>query len=119
VSKTGSIAASWMIYNVSAVTGGVRILANGGTGSGTTGAGKLGTITFTATDGTVDTETVAVTVTSASITITPAAYVPPAEPCGAPCAVWDDVLAKYNAYIGDTETWANVIACYTAYVGTR
>jgi len=120
VSKTGSIAASWMIYNVSAVTGGVRILANGGTGSGTTGAGKLGTITFTATDGTVDTETASVVVTSASTTITPAAMTP--VDCSiTTCSVWDDVIAKYTAYIGPpiTATWADVIACYTAYVGTR
>jgi hypothetical protein len=123
VSKTGSIAANWMVYNVSAVTGGVRILAAGGTGSGSTGAGNLGTIEFTATDGTVDTETVAVVVNSVTtgITLTPAAYTP--VDCNVPpgCSVWDDVLAKYNAYIGPpvTATWAQVIACYTAYVGTR
>jgi hypothetical protein len=121
VSKTGSIAANWMVFNVSAVTGGVRILAAGGTGSGSTGAGNLGTITFTATDGTVDTETVAVVVTTVSpgVTLTPAAYTPVV--CGGACSVWDDVLTKYNAYIGPpiTATWAQVIACYTAYVGTR
>jgi hypothetical protein len=109
-----------MVFNVSAVTGGVRILAAGGTGSGSTGAGNLGTITFTATDGTVNTETVAVVVNSVTqgITLTPAAYTPLV--CEG-CAVWDDVLAKYNAYIGPpvTATWADVIACYTAYVGTR
>jgi len=122
VSKTGSIAANWFLYNVSAVTGGVRILAAGGTGSGSTGAGNLGTITFTATDGCAgDTETVTVTVNSVTtgITLTPAAFTP-LDPCTG-CSVWDDVIAKYNAYIGPpvTATWAQVIACYTAYVGTR
>jgi len=121
VSKTGSIAENWFLYNVSAVTGGIRILAAGGTGSGSTGAGNLGTIEFTATDGTVDTETVAVVVNSVTtgITLTPAAYTPVV--CGGACSEWDDVIVKYNAYIGPpvTATWADVIACYTAYVGTR
>jgi len=117
VSKTGSIAASWTVFEVRAVTGGVQIIAAGCSTCGSTGAGNLGTITFTATDGTVDTETVSVVVTEVvGGTLTPAAMTPVV--CSG-CAVWDDVLAKYNAYIGDTETWANVIACYTAYVGTR
>jgi hypothetical protein len=124
VSKTGSIAASWFLYTVydnsdfpSIPAGSIRILANSG-GISTTGAGNLGTVTGTATDGTVDTEIISVTVTTVTtgITLTPAAMTPVV--CSV-CLVWDDVLAKYNAYIGDTETWANVIACYTAYVGTR
>jgi len=114
VSMTGSIAESWFLYNVSAVTGGVRILATTTSGGGTTGAGNLGTITFTATDGTVDTETVAVTVTSASTTITPAAYTPVV--CSGGCLEWADVITKYNAYVAGTATWAEVIACYNAYV---
>jgi len=120
--KVGSIAASWLLYNVSTVTDGLRILAAGGTGSGSTGAGNLGTITFTATDGCAgDTETVTVTVNSVTpgIALTPAAFTQLDSCTG--CTVWDDVITKYNAYIGPpvTATWADVIACYTAYVGTR
>ena len=116
VSKTGSIAANWMTYTASAVTGGVRILAAGGTGSGTTGAGNLGTITFTATDGTVDTETVSVAVNTVTpgITLTPAAMTPVV--CSGGCSEWVDVITKYNAYVAGTATWAEVIACYNAYV---
>jgi hypothetical protein len=119
VSKDGSIAASWLVYSVSAVTDGVRIIAATSSGGGTTGAGSLGKITFTAPDGVVNAETVAVIVNSASIVITPADYTPVdcSEPVG--CSVWDDVLAEYNEYLGDTKTWAEVITCYTAYVGTR
>jgi hypothetical protein len=117
VSKTGSIAANWMLYNVTAPsTGVIRIVAAGGTGSGTTGAGNLGTITFTATDGTVNTEIASVVVTSASTTITPVAMTPvDCTPTG--CSTWDDVIAKYNKYVAvpPTATWSDVIDCYNEY----
>ena len=116
VSKTGSIAANWTVFQAKAVTGGVEILAAGCSTCGSTGTGNLGTITFTATDGKVDTETVAVTVKSVTtgITLTPAAYVPVV--CE-DCSTWDDVIAKYNEYVAvpPTATWSDVIDCYNAY----
>jgi hypothetical protein len=116
VSKTGSIAASWTVFQAQAVTGGVRILAAGCTACGSTGAGNLGTITFTATDGTVNTETVSVTVKEVSGgTLTPAAMTPvDCSPTG--CLEWTDVITKYNAYVAGTAEWADVIACYNEYV---
>jgi len=117
VDKTGSIAASWTVFQAQAVTGGVRILAAGCTACGSTGAGNLGTITFTATDGTVNTETVSVTVKEVSGgTLTPAAMTP--VDCGqvTTCSEWADVITKYNAYVAGTAAWADVIACYNAYV---
>ena len=127
VSMTGSIAANWSVFikdstdAPSIPVGSIRIIAAGGSGGGTTGAGKLATVTGTATDGTVDTETVSIVVNSVTtgITLTPVAMTPVV--CGGACSVWDDVITKYNAYMGPpvTATWAEVIACYTAYVGTR
>jgi hypothetical protein len=128
VSLTGSIAASWTVFlkdstdAPSIPVGSIRIIAFTTTGGGTTGAGKLATVTGTATDGTVNTEIVSVTVTSVTtgIILTPVAMTP--VDCFIPtgCSVWDNVVTKYNAYMGpETATWAEVMACYTAYVGTR
>jgi hypothetical protein len=118
VSKTGSIAASWLVWSVtSPSTGVIRILAAGGTGSGSTGAGNLGKITCTATDGTVNTETVSVVVNEVEGgTLTPAAMTPVDCSGTTACSEWDDVIAKYNAYVGGTAVWADVIACYSEYV---
>ena len=117
VSDTGSIAASWTVFDVSTVTGGVRILAAGCSTCASTGAGNLGKITFTATDGTVNTETASVVVNEVlGGTLTPAAMTP--VDCGqvTTCSVWADVIAKYNKYVAGTATWAEVIACYNDYV---
>jgi len=122
VSKTGSIAEKWMVYNVSIAPGGVRIIAAGGTGSGTTGAGNLGTIMFTAIDGSIcnDNETTSVVVNSVTtgITFTSTAYVP-LICCDCGCISWDDVIAKYNQYVSGTATWSEVITCYTVYTSYR
>jgi hypothetical protein len=120
----GTIPASWMTFQASqnqTGTGGVKIIGAGGTGSDTAGPGTLATIRFTATDGTVDTETVAVTVTDVTpgITLTPVAYTP--VNCGTPiipCLIWTDVTDKYDLYTtpGSGVSWADVIGCYIQYI---
>ncbi|MCX5886414.1 MAG: hypothetical protein NT096_10980 [Proteobacteria bacterium] len=117
VSKTGSIAVNWTVFDVSAVTGGIRIIADSGTGSGSTGAGNLGTITFTATDGTIDTETVSVVVNNVTtgVILTPADYVPVSCTTCYSCSMWNDVITKYNAYEAGVATWTDVIYCYVQY----
>jgi len=117
VSFTESIAANWTTKQADVKeTGAIQIIANGGSQGGTTGSGKLATITFTATDGKVDTETVSVTVKTVppGVTLTPSAYTPVV--CGEACSEWADVITKYNAYVAGTATWTEVIACYNAYV---
>jgi len=35
------------------------------------------------------------------------------------CSAWNDVIAKYNAYVRGVAAWAEVISCYSAYVAAQ
>lgn len=118
VSRTGSIAENWTVFNVSPVTGGVRIIAAGCSACYSTGAGNLGKITFTATDGTVDTEIASVTVNEVlGGSLSVAAMTPVnCTPQPPECSEWDDVIKKYTDYVNGNAVWQDVIDCYNQYV---
>ena len=116
VSNVGSIASGWLVYNVSAVTGGIRIIAATSLGGGTTGAGSLGKVTFTAPDGCAgDNEDVTVVLNATSIPITPEKF----SKLPACCSTWDDVLVKYKGFIENDKPWNDVINCFTNYMAER